>query len=71
MITHTCAEAGRAHGHAGLDRFEDLGPTAWRQDRVGMTMHMRSPFRWLVVSANPNLAGDGLLYVTNVLGDYT
>jgi hypothetical protein len=36
-----------------------------------VTIHSRSPFRWLVVSANPNLAGDGLLYVTNVLGDYS
>jgi hypothetical protein len=30
-----------------------------------------APSDLVVVSANPNLAGDGLLYVTNVLGDYS
>ena len=63
-------ETGSCHRHARLDRFEDLGPTAWRQDRVGVTMHRGALLGgWLFDALN--LPGDGLLYVTNVLGDYS
>jgi len=63
-------ETSRRGGHARPHGFEDPGATAWRQSGVGMTMHRGAlPSGWLF--SNPNLPGDGLRFVTNVVKEQT
>ena len=59
-------ETGGGHRHARLDEQEDGRPTPWRQSSVGVTMH-RGALPVVELSALLNLAGDGLLVVTNVV----
>lgn len=62
--------AGGGHRHARLHRFGDLRAAAWRQRRVGVTMH-RGALPVVEVVSALNLPGDGLLYVTNVVAEQT
>jgi hypothetical protein len=56
--------------HTRLDRLEDLGPAAWRQGGIGVTMH-RGALPVVELVSALNLAGDGLLVVTNVVAEQT
>ena len=66
------APAHPEHETGGTDRrtrgngVEDRRPTTWRQARIGMTMH-RGALPVVELSALLNLAGDGLLFVTNLV----
>jgi hypothetical protein len=59
-------ETRRGDRHARFDELEDGRPTPWRQPSVGVTMH-RGALPVIEVVSALNLAGEGLLVVTNLV----